>query len=189
MALETTTTSPTTPQDERLRYVALQRPETDDLTVGAKRSFVEEGFSPFLGFHETNQLYNIATLQRANISVHIPPGEKENHLQNCLGRGYVSSQEGSLGVWTCQHLPRRPLSSNAYSEGIWKTRFMKQITSAEVSPNSGWVREFPLQNAIRVLRSKLPWFPYKWERIINPNSRSFANNRLEIRIPYLLKVG
>lgn len=43
------------PQDERLRYVALQRPETDDLTVGAKRSFVEEGFSPFLGFHETNQ--------------------------------------------------------------------------------------------------------------------------------------
>ena len=26
-------------------------------------------------------------------SQHIPPGEKECHLQKCLGRGYVSSQE------------------------------------------------------------------------------------------------
>ena len=25
---------------------------------------------------------------------HIPPWEKETHLQNCLGKGYVSSQEG-----------------------------------------------------------------------------------------------
>ena len=26
---------------------------------------------------------------------HIPPGEKDNHLQKCLGRGYVTSQEAT----------------------------------------------------------------------------------------------
>ena len=30
---------------------------------------------------------------------HIPPREKENHLQKCLYRGYASSQEGIFWMW------------------------------------------------------------------------------------------
>ena len=33
-------------------------------------------------------------MQHSPGNQHIPPWENKNHLQTCLGRGYVSSQEG-----------------------------------------------------------------------------------------------
>ena len=48
--------------------------------------------------HHNQQDKSNYALQGTNISIHIPPGEKENHLQKCLGRGYVSSHEGNKGI-------------------------------------------------------------------------------------------
>ena len=50
------------------------------------------------------------------------PGEKENHLRKCLGRGYVSSQEGT------------PLLKNKVPFLTWHVSFAKGLIQPSKSP-------------------------------------------------------
>ena len=70
--------------------------------------------------HHNQQDKSNYALQGTNISIHIPPGEKKNHLQKCLGRGYVSSHEGNKGIPPLQPLNCWTLSRKLPTLLIWK---------------------------------------------------------------------
>ncbi len=54
--------------------------------------FVKKHFSTWHDEARSWWIFNIPSRERS----HIPPWEKETHLQKCLGRGYVSSQECNI---------------------------------------------------------------------------------------------
>ena len=55
----------------------------------------------------------------------IPPGEKEKHLQKCLGKGYISSQQASISTFfyiymVCQPSKTfQPMSIPFVKETVW----------------------------------------------------------------------
>ena len=62
-------------------------------------------FKPFLTFHKNPECHDPKTIIYCDPYIiwipsrersHIPPWEKENHLQNAILEGYVSSLEGSM---------------------------------------------------------------------------------------------
>ena len=75
--------------------------------------------------HHNQQDKSSYALQGANISIHIPPGEKEHHLQKCLGRGYVSSYEGNKGIPPLQPLNCWTLWRKLPTLLIWKIGFLE----------------------------------------------------------------
>ena len=54
-----------------------------------------------------------------NISVHIPPLEKENHLQKWFGKGCDSSQEGRFVDWKCNFPMIKPLEIQTSFSEVW----------------------------------------------------------------------
>ena len=93
---------------------------------------------------------------------HIPPGEKQNHLQQCFGMGYVSSQEDTLPETNSSPLKtdffnvKFPIGK-AYFQGLWL------LVSGRIHPQSltwklkisPWKTKFLLQTIIFRFHGKL----------------------------------